>query len=122
MTRLQAKAFIPRSPRAELLHACALTDLTEVARVGFRGVDSAAYLQQRGYRLPQQPNQAVRQDDGGWVARLSQTEYLLLGSLADEGTRVAATEAEWCGARNGGWPVSASGIPAMPATAAASSA
>ncbi|MFF7861567.1 sarcosine oxidase [Pseudomonas monteilii] len=95
MTSLQAKAFIPRSPRAELLHACALTDLTEVARIGFRGVDSAAYLQQRGYRLPQQPNQAVRQDDGGWVARLSHTEYLLLGSLADEGTRVAATEAEW---------------------------
>jgi len=95
MTRLQAKAFIPRSPRAELLHACALTDLTEVARVGFRGVDSAAYLQQRGYRLPQQPNQAVRQDDGGWVARLSQTEYLLLGSLADEGAQVAAIEAEW---------------------------
>ncbi|MFJ4256212.1 sarcosine oxidase [Pseudomonas monteilii] len=95
MTSLQAKAFFPRSPQAELLHACALTDLTEVARTGFRGVDSAAYLQQRGYRLPQQPNQAVRQDDGGWVARLSQTEYLLLGSLADEGARVAATEAEW---------------------------
>ena len=95
MTSLQAKAFIPRSPRAELLHACALTDLTEVARAGFRGVDSAAYLQQRGYRLPQQPKQAVRQDDGGWVARLSQTEYLLLGSLADEGAQVAAIEAEW---------------------------
>ncbi len=95
MTSLQAKAFIPRSPRAELLHACALTDLTEMARAGFRCVDSAAYLQQRGYRLPQQPNQAVRQDDGGWVARLSQTEYLLLGSLADEGARVAAAEAEW---------------------------
>ncbi|MFK0094772.1 sarcosine oxidase subunit gamma [Pseudomonas sp. NPDC090592] len=95
MTSLQAKAFIPRSPRAELLHACALTDLTEVARVGFRGGDSAAYLQQRGYRLPQQPNQAVRQDDGSWVARLSQTEYLLLGNLADEGARVAAVEAEW---------------------------
>jgi len=95
MTSLQAEAFIPRSPRAELLHTCALTDLTDVARVGFRGGDSAAYLQQRGYRLPLQPNQAARQDDGGWVARLSQTEYLLLGSLADEGARVAAAEAEW---------------------------
>ena len=95
MTSLQAEAFIPRSPQAELLHTCALTDLTDVARVGFRGGDSAAYLQQRGYRLPLQPNQAARQDDGGWVARLSQTEYLLLGSLADEGARVAAAEAEW---------------------------
>ncbi|HYQ55216.1 MAG TPA: sarcosine oxidase [Pseudomonas sp.] len=95
MTSLQAKAFIPRSPRAELLHTCALTDLTDLPRVGFRGGDSAAYLQQRGFRLPQQPNQAVRQDDGGWVVRLSQTEFLLLGSLADEGARVAEAEAEW---------------------------
>ncbi|AGN82777.1 sarcosine oxidase [Pseudomonas sp. GD03651] len=95
MTRLQAEAFLPHSPRAEWRHTCALTDLTDVARVGFRGGDTAAYLQQRGYRLPPQPNQAVRQDDGGWVARLSQTEYLLLGSLADKGARVAGAEAEW---------------------------
>ncbi|EKT4450721.1 MULTISPECIES: sarcosine oxidase [Pseudomonas] len=95
MTRLQAEAFLPHSPRAEWRHTCALTDLTDVARVGFRGGDTAAYLQQRGYCLPPQPNQAVRQDDGGWVARLSQTEYLLLGSLADKGARVAGAEAEW---------------------------
>ncbi|EPJ2809286.1 sarcosine oxidase subunit gamma [Pseudomonas putida] len=95
MTHLQAEAFIPRNPRAELLHTCALTDLTALARVGFRGADSAAYLQQRGYRLPTQPNQAVRQHDGSWVARLSQAEYLLLGSLADDGARVAGVEAEW---------------------------
>ena len=95
MTRLQAEAFVPRSPRAELLHTCALTDLTELARVGFRGGDSAAYLQKRGYRLPSLPNQAVRQEEGGWVARLSQTEYLLLGSLADDGARVAGEEADW---------------------------
>ncbi|WP_336334714.1 sarcosine oxidase [Pseudomonas putida] len=95
MTHLQAEAFVPRNPRAELLQHCALTDLSELARVGFRGGDSAAYLLQRGYRLPSLPNQAVRQEDGGWVARLSQTEYLLLGSLADDGGRVAGTEAEW---------------------------
>ncbi len=95
MTSLQAEAFVPRSPRAELLHTCALTDLTELARVGFRGGDSAAYLLARGYRLPALPNQAVRQEDGGWVTRLSQTEYLLLGSLADDGARVAGEEAQW---------------------------
>ncbi|PVZ43605.1 sarcosine oxidase [Pseudomonas sp. CC120222-01a] len=95
MTSLNAEAFIPRSPRAELLHTCALTDLTELARVGFRGGDSAAYLEERGYRLPSLPNQALRQDDGGWVARLSASEYLLLGSFADQGARVAAEEAAW---------------------------
>ena len=95
MTSLQAEAFIPRSPQAELLHTCALTDLTELARVGFRGSDSAAYLQQLGYDLPAQPNHAVRQDDGSWVTRLSQTEYLLLGNLANDGARVAGLEAGW---------------------------
>ncbi len=95
MTSLQAKAFISPGPRAELLHTCALTDLTDLARVGFRGGDSAACLQVRGYRLPSLPNQAVRQEDGGWVARLSQTEYLLLASLADGGARVAAEEGGW---------------------------
>jgi sarcosine oxidase subunit gamma len=95
MTRLKAEAFIPRSPRAELLHTCALSDLTDLARVGFRGGDSAAYLQERGYRLPALPNQALRQDDGSWVARLSASEYLLLGSFADQGARVAAEEQAW---------------------------
>lgn len=95
MNSLKAEAFIPRSPRAELLHTCALTDLTELARVGFRGEDSAAYLGGRGYHLPALPNQALRQDDGGWVARLSASEYLLLGSVADLGARIAAEEETW---------------------------
>lgn len=95
MTHLQAEAFVPRSPRDELLQRCALTDLSDLARVGFRGGDSAAYLQARGYRLPSLPNQALRQEDGGWVVRLSQSEYLMLGSLADDGARVAGAEAEW---------------------------
>ncbi|MFR0672093.1 sarcosine oxidase subunit gamma [Enterobacterales bacterium AW_CKDN230030176-1A_HGKHYDSX7] len=92
---LKARGFDERSPRTVLVQPCALTDLTAVARVGFRGADSAAYLQARGYRLPAQPNRAERQDDGAWVARLSQTEYLLLGAPADRGARVAALEAEW---------------------------
>ncbi|MEB6589816.1 MULTISPECIES: sarcosine oxidase [Pseudomonas] len=95
MTHLQAEAFVPRSPRAELLHRCALTDLSALARVGFRGSDSAAYLGERGYHLPALPNQALRQDDGGWVARLSASEYLLLGSVADLGARIAAEEETW---------------------------
>ncbi|MBV4543689.1 sarcosine oxidase [Pseudomonas vlassakiae] len=91
MTSLKAEAYLPRS----LLHACALTDLTGLARVGFRGGDAADYLQAHGYQLPSLPNQALRQGDGGWVARLSASEYLLLGSLADQGARVASEEQRW---------------------------
>ncbi|WDY56206.1 sarcosine oxidase [Pseudomonas sp. PSKL.D1] len=75
--------------------ALALDDLTDLARVGFRGTDSAAYLQERGYQLPPQPNQALRQGDGSWVARLSASEYLLLGSFTDLGAKVAIEEAQW---------------------------
>ncbi|WP_213880436.1 sarcosine oxidase [Pseudomonas sp. dw_358] len=74
---------------------CALVDLTDLARVGFRGSDSAGYLSERGFDLPQWPNQSVRQADGCLVARLSQTEYFVLGSLTDHGQRVADEEARW---------------------------
>lgn len=94
MTSLKAEHFIERSP-VYPLQDCALTDLSDLPRVGFRGADSAAWLQARGYRLPALPNQALRQDDGSLVARLSQTEYLLLGSLHDMGARIAAEESSW---------------------------
>ncbi|BAN47153.1 sarcosine oxidase subunit gamma [Metapseudomonas resinovorans] len=77
------------------IERCALIDLTDLPRVGFRGIDAAAFLSGRGYQLPEAPNRALAQADGGLVARLSQTEYLLLGSLADRGERIAAEEAGW---------------------------
>lgn len=77
------------------LERCALIDLTNLARVGFRGAAAAEYLTARGYQLPEAPNRALTQSDGSHVARLSQTEYLLLGSLRDAGARIAAEEAAW---------------------------
>lgn len=77
------------------LEHCALVDLTDLPRMGLRGADSAAWLNARGYLLPGAPNHALAQPDGGWVARLSQSEYLLLGSLADRGARITAEEAGW---------------------------
>ncbi|MFG3499703.1 sarcosine oxidase subunit gamma [Pseudomonas sp. NPDC047963] len=77
------------------LERCGLIDLSNLARAGFRGSDAAAYLRARGYQLPERPNQALAQPDGGLVARLSKTEYLLLGSLDDVGLRVAQEEAAW---------------------------
>ncbi|GAB7528967.1 sarcosine oxidase [Pseudomonas sp. 3A(2025)] len=74
---------------------CTLEDLTDLARVGFRGTQSAEYLLGRGFELPQAPNRAVTQADGSHVARLSQTEYFILGSRQDEGQRIADEEARW---------------------------
>lgn len=91
MSSLNAENHIGLSP----LQQCAVVDLTEVPRVGFRGTDSAAYLLARGFTLPDSPNRAVTQADGSHVARLSQTEYLVLGSLLDRGERIADEEARW---------------------------
>ncbi|PMR73654.1 sarcosine oxidase subunit gamma [Billgrantia endophytica] len=89
-----ASNVTPAEARARLTH-CALLDLSALPRVGFRGAQAGDYLRERGYRLPERPNLALAQDDGSWAARLSATEYLLLGSLADAGARIAAEETAW---------------------------
>ncbi|MEG5264023.1 sarcosine oxidase [Pseudomonas sp. JDS28PS106] len=88
MTNLNASGLGP-------LQRCALIDLTEIPRVGFRGPQTAEYLKARGFSLPDAPNRALVQPDGSQVARLSQTEYLILGGMLDRGMRVADEEARW---------------------------
>ncbi|KPY86467.1 sarcosine oxidase [Pseudomonas syringae pv. tagetis] len=84
-----------RSGMTEVRSLCTLEDLTHLPRTGFRGLHSAEYLAARGFSLPETPNRAVTQADGSHVARLSQTEYLLLGSPLDNGQRIADEEARW---------------------------
>ncbi|WP_419736559.1 sarcosine oxidase subunit gamma [Pseudomonas sp. COR18] len=94
-TLISERPLTPARLAEGALQQCALIDLTDLPRVGFRGPHSAAYLQARGFSLPEAPNRAVTQADGSHVARLSQSEYLLLGSLADRGARIADEEARW---------------------------
>lgn len=70
-------------------------DLANLHRVGFRGTQAADYLAGHGFSLPSQPNTAVRQSGGEWIARLSMNEYFLLGALNDGGERLAQLEAGW---------------------------
>jgi len=96
MSSLNTESYIEPAPlQLGALQQCVLVDLTEMPRVGFRGQQSADYLQARGFSLPDAPNRAVTQADGSHVARLSQTEYLILGSLQDRGERIADEEARW---------------------------
>ncbi|MEH6499023.1 MAG: hypothetical protein V7751_06515 [Pseudoalteromonas distincta] len=74
---------------------CTLSDLSDLPRVGFRGADTAEYLKACGFRIPDVPNRAIEQPDGSLVARLSYTEYLVLGSLEDAGARVQHEEQQW---------------------------
>ncbi|MDR3323623.1 MAG: hypothetical protein LBS89_05410 [Zoogloeaceae bacterium] len=72
--------------------SCGLADLTHLPRLGLRGKGTAAFLETLGYRLPAAPNQLLTQADGGMLLRLSASEYLLLGSLADKGEKIRALE------------------------------
>lgn len=80
-------------PQLSSLHS--LVNLTDRSRLGFRGPDSTAYLEARGFEVPGTPNRARSQSDGGWVVQLSNTEYFLLGSSFDEGRRLAEEEEAW---------------------------
>jgi len=96
MSSLNAEHPIKSAPlRLGQAQQCMLLDLTDLPRLGFRGTQSAEYLAARGFTLPQAPNRAVPQSDGSHVARLSQTEYFILGSLQDNGERIADEEARW---------------------------
>ncbi|WP_448111145.1 sarcosine oxidase subunit gamma [Pseudomonas lini] len=94
MTSLKEQHSIARQALTPL-PGCRLEYLTDLPRVGFRGAHSAEYLRSRGFVLPDAPNRAVIQADGSQVARLSQTEFLLLGSPEDQGQRMADEEARW---------------------------
>lgn len=96
MSILNAEHPIKSAPlRLGQATQCTLLDLTDLPRLGFRGSQSAEYLAARGFTLPQAPNRAVTQGDGSHVARLSQTEYFILGSVQDNGERIADEEARW---------------------------
>lgn len=94
MTSLREQHSITRQSLTPL-PGCCLADLTDLPRVGFRGAHTAEYLRSHGFALPDAPNRAVIQADGSQVARLSQTEYLLLASSEDQGQRMADEEARW---------------------------
>ncbi|MGE6689891.1 sarcosine oxidase subunit gamma [Stutzerimonas stutzeri] len=98
LTQLGNRPFVARyatGDESEQLRRCGLVDLSNLPRVGFRGADSAAFLQARGYQLPEKPNRGTSQPSGETVLRLSETEYFLLGSLTDGGERIATEESDW---------------------------
>lgn len=91
----QGKQFLTTEHQSKDLQQCGLIDLTHLSRVGFRGADAADYLQEQGLSTPDVPNTLTLQSDGSTVGRLSATEYIVLGSLADFGEKVTALEASW---------------------------
>ena len=73
----------------------ALTDLSTLARTGFKGGGAPDWLEAQAVRLPNIANQAVRQKDGSLVARLSNNELLVLSDLHSDATLPATLQDKW---------------------------
>ena len=65
-----------------------LCDLSLMPRLGVSGAGAGGWLKAQGLSLPGKPNQATPQKGGNVLARLSEDEYLLLGTQLLEGGNV----------------------------------
>ena len=72
-----------------------LRDLSPLPRTGFKGAETAAWLDGRNIAYPPEHNQAAVLSDGTLVARLSPGEFLLLGPSDGRPSTVAALDAAW---------------------------
>jgi len=61
-----------------------LADLSPLPRLGVKGAGTADWLAGRGFQVPGESNQAVRQASGVLAARLAPSELLLLGDLSGD--------------------------------------
>ncbi len=72
-----------------------LADLSTLPRIGFKGADTASWLALLITDLPSHPNLAVTLHDGNIVARLSSTEFLILGNLSTSQTLPTLLQSDW---------------------------
>ena len=71
-------------PEAEvaLARGLAICDLSALPRVGFKGREALSWPAAQGLAISPDNNRAVVQDDGALVARLADSEVLILSDLA----------------------------------------
>ena len=79
----------------EQAQSMAIVDLTLMPRVGFKGKGTIAWMQSLGFSVPEQTNSATPSADGITVARLSDTELLLLGNPHKQSKELAKLEQTW---------------------------
>ncbi len=79
----------------ELARRLAVIDCSTLPRIGFKGPAAIDWVAAQGVRVGTANNRAWRQPDGSWVARLADSEALLLAPLAGGGDPCPALEAAW---------------------------
>jgi sarcosine oxidase subunit gamma len=87
--------YAERRNEAQQATHLSLADLSLLPRTGLKGAGARGWLSERGARLPNTANQALRQKDGALVARLSVEEFLLLSNLNADSELSAALQDRW---------------------------
>jgi sarcosine oxidase, subunit gamma len=73
----------------------AITDLSPLPRLGFKGRETIAAMQKRGISVDATPNRAFRQPDGGLCLVLAPGEVILLSPLGGDGGKLQALHDSW---------------------------
>lgn len=75
-----------------------LADLSPLARAGFKGAGTVAWLEAQGVTVPAESNRAARQAGGALAVRLAPAEVLILGDKNDAGEGLPGRlERAWAG-------------------------
>jgi sarcosine oxidase subunit gamma len=73
----------------------AITDLSALPRLGFKGRETIPVMKSRGIVLEAEPNRAFRQPDGGLCLVLAASEVILLAPLTGHGEKLQALHDGW---------------------------
>lgn len=73
----------------------AITDLSPLPRLGFKGRETITAMQKRGIVLEATPNRAFRQPDGGLCLVLAASEVILLSALSGDGGKLQTLHDDW---------------------------
>lgn len=86
-----------KNKTSEIIQASslAIADLTPLARIGFKGPETLDWLSERGLLSPAQPNKAIITDHDLTVARLSESEVLILDSLQKPSKVLPKLAVDW---------------------------
>ena len=94
-TELDGIAISDGLGSVEAARQLAITDLSPLPRLGFKGRETISAMQKRGIKVEATPNRAFRQPDGGLCLVLAASEVILLSPLAGDNGRLQALHDSW---------------------------
>lgn len=92
---LVVESYLHENESTRSANSLALVDLSCLNRVGFKGTDTPSWLEEQALQLPEQPNQAILDNEGVLVARLSDNEFIALDATAEDGLKIDSLRNNW---------------------------